>query len=146
MLFDIISASIGIVYIIPLLCYAFSYNMHHLFIWIGLLFTAWFSEFLKYSVIGNSYEFSKRPRGAMNCNAFCTDNSCEGEPGMPSSHAAIATFFALAYMKDYPILLGTYALLIALSRYVKRCHTVLQIGAGTVLGSILYLGFTKMTS
>jgi len=138
---DLLSISIGIVYIIPILLYGYTFDSQHLSIWIGIIRTTWISEFIKYAIVGN---LSLRPRGACNCNAFCTNGSCENEPGMPSSHSAIVSYFAYSYIAyltyaQYSLIaisLVVYAFLVMLSRYLKRCHTIYQIGAGAILGVI----------
>ena len=140
---DLLSISIGIVYIIPILCYGYTFDPHHLSIWIGIVRTTWISEFIKYAIVGNR---SLRPIGARDCNAFCTNGACEHEPGMPSSHSAIVVYFACSYIAylmyaQYPLItigLLVYALLVMLSRYLKRCHTIYQIGAGAILGVLSY--------
>ena len=86
-----------------------------------------------------------RPASARNCNAFCTDGPQGGAPGFPSTHSASATFLALSYYNIYapastviahliPIMWG----LILYSRVILQCHTWLQIGAGSLLGYLIY--------
>jgi len=143
---DLLSTSLSVVYIIPILCYGYTLNSQHLFIWIGIILTTCISEFIKYAVIGKR---SLRPKGARDCNLFCTDGPCEHEPGMPSSHSAIVVYFACSYIayltyEQYPLItigLVMYAFLVMLSRYLKRCHTIYQIGAGAILGVSLYTFF-----
>ena len=143
---DLLSISLSVVYIIPILCYGYTFDPQHLSIWIGILRTTCISEFIKYAVVGNR---SVRPIGARDCNLFCTNVPCEHEPGMPSSHSAIVVYFACSYIAyasyaQYPLItigLLVYALLVMLSRYLKRCHTIYQIGAGAILGVSSYLFF-----
>ena len=146
---DLLSISLSVVYIIPILCYGYTFDPQHLSIWIGILRTTCISEFIKYAVVGNR---SVRPIGARDCNLFCTNGPCEHEPGMPSSHSAIVAYFACSYIAyasyasyaQYPLItigLLAYALLVMLSRYLKRCHTIYQIGAGAILGVSSYLFF-----
>lgn len=143
---DLLSISLSVVYIIPILCYGYTFDPQHLSIWIGILRTTCISEFIKYAVVGNR---SVRPIGARDCNLFCTNGPCEHEPGMPSSHSAIVVYFACSYIAyasyaQYPLItigLLVYALLVMLSRYLKRCHTIYQIGAGAILGVSSYLFF-----
>lgn len=140
---DLLSISLSVVYIIPIICYGYTFDPQHLSIWIGILRTTCISEFIKYVVVGNR---SLRPIGARDCNLFCTDGPCEHEPGMPSSHSAVVVYFACSYIAyltygQYPLItigLVVYAFLVMLSRYLKRCHTIYQIGAGAILGAALY--------
>jgi acid phosphatase family membrane protein YuiD len=146
---DLLSTSLSVVYIIPILCYGYTLHFQHLFIWIGIILTTCISEFIKYTVIGNQ---SLRPIGARDCNMFCTDGPCEHEPGMPSSHSATVVYFACSYIAyltyaQYPLItigLVVYAFLVMLSRYLKRCHTIYQIGAGAILGVVLYTFFKNL--
>ena len=143
---DLLSISLSVVYIIPILCYGYTLDPLHLSIWIGILRTTCISEFIKYAVVGNR---SVRPIGARDCNLFCTNGPCDHEPGMPSSHSAIVVYFSCSYIAyasyvQYPLItigLLAYALLVMLSRYLKRCHTIYQIGAGAILGVSSYLFF-----
>lgn len=133
---DIISMSVGILLIIPLILYAYTGNSVHIKVLFGLLGTTGLSEGLKYNVIRN---LSPRPNGAHNCNLFCNDGKQEGRPGMPSSHSAEVAFFASFYSQytenNYiRVCLILYAVLIMLSRYTKRCHSLSQITAGTLIG------------
>jgi len=148
-LVDFLSVSVGAIFVVPLVYYVYTLDPQHLSIWIGIVRTTLISEFIKYGVVGKR---SLRPRGASNCNLCCTDGNCEDEPGMPSSHSAMVTYFALAYtfylirshselMLIAAIGLVLYAGLVMLSRYLKRCHTIYQIGAGAILGTVSYLYF-----
>lgn len=94
------------------------------------------SEFLKHYVIRDA---SPRPPGATDCNLLCNDGNQVGQPGMPSSHSAEVAFFASYYWNETknPILRGLlvlYAAAVMTSRYLKRCHTISQIGVGALLG------------
>jgi len=133
---DIISSSIPILYIISIMMYFKTNNVYHLFIVFGLWTTAGISEFIKYYIIQKN---SVRPDGAVNCNIWCNNGNQEGKPGMPSSHAAVTTFFVIIYWnytKNPYIrtLLLIYYFLILQSRFYKNCHTVPQLMMGTLLG------------
>lgn len=133
---DFISSSILIVYIIPIVLYGFTHQPYHIIAFMGTLGTNAISEIIKHVFIK---DISPRPQGATNCNIMCTNGNQEGKPGMPSSHAATITFFATYYVRHTEnlyiraILIG-YALLVMMSRYHKRCHTVPQIMVGALLG------------
>ena len=135
-LLDIISISIAALYIIPIVLYDVTNNSRHLIALSGLLAITCISEFIKYNIIG---DISVRPKGAKNCNVLCTDGNCEGTPGMPSSHSAIVSFFVGFYIHEtenvyIQFMLLFYAYLVMLSRHLKRCHTIYQIGTGSALG------------
>lgn len=139
---DIISSSIGLLYFIPLILYNYTQNPLQLKGFIGLGATTIISETIKYVFIK---QLSPRPKGATNCNLLCNDGNQEGRPGMPSSHSAEVVFFSAFYIQQtnniiIKICLVVYAGLVMLSRYIKRCHTINQIGVGALLGlSLNYL-------
>jgi len=133
---DFISNSILIVYIIPIILYGITRNPYHKIAFMGTFATNAISEIIKHVFIK---DISPRPQGAMNCNIMCSNGNQEGKPGMPSSHSATIIFFTTYYychtsnLYIRAILIG-YALLVMMSRYHKRCHTVPQIMVGALLG------------
>ena len=61
---------------------------------------------------------------------------------MPSSHTATIVFFTGMYFNKIQngyvrVILVVYTLVMMLSRYLKRCHTINQIGGGLLLGFAL---------
>ncbi len=138
---DILSASVTLLFTIPLILYGITQNKTHLFGFLGMVFTLFISESIKHFLIGDS---NPRPKGAMNCNMWCNNGNQEGKPGMPSSHSTIVLFFAIFYIfqtKNILIrfLLCAYAITVMASRYVKHCHTIEQIVTGAVLGLCIAL-------
>ena len=138
-IWDIVSYSVVFLYAIPIILFLYTKEVLQLKILIGLFGTTFLSEFLKHQVIQES---SPRPKGATNCNIACNDGNQEGKPGMPSSHSAEVAFFSSIYyfQTKNPLLrflLVMYAVVVMASRYIKRCHTLEQIGVGSLLGLIL---------
>ncbi len=136
---DIISSSVILLYIIPLILYGKTHNDIHIKGFLGLFGTTAISEFIKYFLIKDK---SQRPNGAKNCNLFADDGNQEGRPGMPSSHSAQVAFFSSFYYQNtnniyIRILLIFYAISVMVSRYLKRCHNILQIVSGSILGLFL---------
>jgi membrane-associated phospholipid phosphatase len=136
-LMNTISMSVGLIYVIPVVLYYITGNIVHLKAFLGVSGTTIISETIKYFFIGKA---SPRPQGATDCNMLCNDGNQEGRPGMPSSHSASVTFIYGFYAQQSlssPIvnnLLLGYALMVMLSRYIKRCHSLSQIVAGASLG------------
>lgn len=135
--------SIGLVYIVPTILFIISKDTLHIFAFLGSVTTTLVSETLKYTIFKN---ISVRPQGASNCNYLCNDGDQSGRPGMPSSHSAEATFFAAFYFyytKNPYVRFGlvVYALSVMAARYIKRCHTIYQLVAGSLLGLILTASF-----
>jgi len=61
---------------------------------------------------------------------------------MPSSHSAEVAFFSVFYYQQTTnpiirIVLIIYAGFVMISRYIKKCHTINQIAAGTLLGVLI---------
>lgn len=134
---NIISMSTGLLYIIPLIIYYITGNIIHFKAFLGVSGTTIISETIKYFFIGKK---SPRPNGATDCNMLCNDGNQSGKPGMPSSHSASVAFFYGFYAQQSTInpiiqniLLG-YTLLVMMSRYIKRCHSLSQIIVGAILG------------
>ena len=133
---DILSISVGGLYLVSASLYYMTGNIVHLKALFGLAGTTILSETIKKVFIK---DLSVRPRGASDCNLLCNDGIQVGRPGMPSSHSAGAVFFAGYYFQltHNPLLklgLIIYAILVMISRYVKKCHTFNQVIVGAILG------------
>lgn len=133
---DFISCSIISVYIIPVILYGITHQSYHKIAFIGVLAVNGISECIKHIFVK---DVSPRPDGATDCNLLCTNGNQEGKPGMPSSHSATVAFFATFYYchTTNPYIrtgLIIYAILVMMSRYYKRCHSVPQITVGALLG------------
>jgi len=139
-----ISMSIFILYIIPICLYFYTKDPIHIKAFIGLLGTNILSEFIKHFCIKDS---NPRPEGAADCNLLCNNGNQEGKPGMPSSHSATTAFFTSFYYQQtnngfiHSGLIG-YNILMMMSRYLMKCHTIPQIVVGTLLGIGISLGVT----
>lgn len=136
-MWDMISLSLCGAYVVPLILYWMNPSWIHVKIFIGIFLTGFINEFLKHVVFDDP-----RPATATNCNLCVNDGPQGGKPGMPSGHSATATFFAACYFTQTQNpwiragLVG-YAILVMISRYQKRCHTLPQITAGSLLGLLL---------
>jgi membrane-associated phospholipid phosphatase len=95
----------------------------------------------------------RRPRGACDCDVSNGGGCQPGAPGMPSGHMAVAAF-VLAYLwlaglvaappAAYAAAAGALLLLLAVARVRKRCHTPLQVAAGTALGAALAAAWARV--
>jgi len=134
-LWDVLSVSVAGLYGIALLLFLWTRDVSHLIAFLGLILTMVTSEGLKLLCKGST---CPRPFGAKDCNTFCSDGNQEGRPGMPSTHAAFVTFFVTYYMPflSTPLraLATLYAAAVIYSRYAKKCHSVIQLASGSVLG------------
>jgi len=134
-LWGVLSVSVVGLYGITLLLFLRTYDVFHLIAFLGLLLVRTLSEGLKRQCKGST---CPRPLGAKDCNTFCSDGNQEGRPGMPSTHAAFVTFFVTYYapILSAPLraLATLYAAIVIYSRYTKKCHSVIQLASGSVLG------------
>jgi membrane-associated phospholipid phosphatase len=88
-------------------------------------------------------DIGKRPTGAFNCNMM----NCGGKPfggGFPSGHLAILgiAIMIIIQAKNKKIRY-LYAILVvstAMGRYYTKCHTILQIISGLIIGLIAGYG------
>ena len=137
-IWDLISVSTGLYYLVPIILYIATKQAKNIIVLFGLAGTIVSSEFIKRFIIGTR---SPRPKGASNCNMLCNDGNQAGKPGMPSSHSAVTAFFVFYYFRETNSLIIRCFLvlilgLVAAARYLKRCHTIYQIGAGILYGGI----------
>ena len=140
---DIISISVILVYIIPAIMYYYAGNIRDIIAIIGAFATVTISEGIKYGIIGRA---NPRPKGAYDCNLFCTDGLQEGRPGMPSGHSALVGFFVGYYWNEttnkwVKIGLVIFAALVMYSRYMKNCHSIEQI----IIGDLFGIGMSMIT-
>ena len=126
-------------------------NIDNLFALAGLFVVNLTNEALKYKV----FKTNRRPTGAYNCNLMNNDGNQSEKPGMPSSHAAITTYFVLTLLylnykeqqKINPylnIFLLVYFYLVLLSRHKKLCHSLQQLLAGFILGLLFFIVQVKL--
>ncbi len=97
-------------------------------------------EWIKRAVVwAGAGSWSRRPAGARDCDLWCVGGAVGGAPGFPSGHMTTATLLvsALWFHLRSPIVLWIgvpWAGAMAWSRWIKRCHSVVQIVGGAVLG------------
>ncbi len=134
-LWNALSVSVIGLYGISLFLFLWTYDIFHLIAFLGLFLVRTLSEGLKTHCKGST---CPRPLGATNCNTFYSDGNQEGRPGMPSTHAAFVTFFVTYYAPilsaPFRALATLYAMVVIYSRYAKKCHSVIQLASGSVLG------------
>jgi len=86
----------------------------------------------------------KRPNGARNCGLFNTGGLVDDESGFPSGHMTSISFVMLYLLLKTKnsnfsnfILYNIPILLVAIGRYMKGCHNIIQILAGYIVGASL---------
>jgi len=106
---------------------------------------------------GKMYEITRRPKGSGNCDYLSRNGPSEPNAnGFPSGHMTSVSLFAMFmifskyYVSNYSsiieFIMGEYLFIIinlgvivltAFARYYKKCHSIIQICAGTVFGSLI---------
>ena len=83
----------------------------------------------------------KRPDDARDCSLFNQGGPVGNNPGFPSGHVAMASYFSYVFLFKYfdttytnIAIASFYPILMSLSRYYRKCHNVYQVIAGFLLG------------
>jgi hypothetical protein len=127
----------------PIVMFFIKRDIRFLYIVLFGLSTNMIHHIVKNYSLNYDYEFTKRPKGAYNCNLWANNGNVEGKPGFPSGHVtSITTFFTTFYLL-FPEYQGitlpvgaVYTVFMAYSRIYKRCHTLLQTVTGALLGIV----------
>lgn len=114
------------------------------------------AEFFKHKLYHLS-PIMKRPEGACGCDYLSKQGDVSGKPGFPSGHMSTISFFVFYNInsilqskytstnKNMQILANIILLLsTGWARWIKKCHSVSQIIAGTFLGGFVALVFIKI--
>jgi len=142
--------SLGIVGLIayPVLRLATTGRLVYAVMLLGVALADYATKLVKDVTCDSDVEAFKRPPGATDCDFFCRNGDCEGNPGMPSGHMA-TTAFTLTFIylaedlgnrKLYVAFAVLFLVLMGLARHGKRCHTVLQIVLGAAWGAACAAG------
>lgn len=110
---------------------------------IGFLLAILIQTILKFLTTGLQPSFIfKRPNGATNCGLFNTGGLVDHQSGFPSGHMCSISFIMYYLLLKSNkvnfsniILYNIPILLVAIGRYMKGCHTFIQILAGYIIGS-----------
>lgn len=135
---DIISLTLVPLLLSPIYFWYSTQNTYHLVGFAGIMITSLSVELLKNFIFPNQH----RPSKAKGCDLFCLHKTDENKPGMPSGHAATVAFYGTFYNIKNPLYI-IYVVLMAVSRYMKNCHTIPQIIAGLLFGAGMGFLFRK---
>lgn len=158
---NLVSVSLVGLFAYPILQYVITADLRYLLFLSGLAVSTLTTTLLKYITQKtikdpNKHDYLFRPSGATDCDLFCRDGDRSQKPGMPSGHMSTTAFFTsyiyLNMFHNKPWTLSkwiyvawacTYIPLMAMARYIKKCHTPLQIATGFVLGLAISIILTK---
>jgi membrane-associated phospholipid phosphatase len=137
----------NIISLTPILFIIYSILNNEFKLFFGMIILTMIQLFIKNSTKKLNKKIFLRPNDACNCSSFNNGGYVGLEPGFPSGHVTLTTFFVnFMYFKKYPndifalSFLNFIPLIIGISRYEKNCHNIYQIFAGYIL-SIIFLIF-----
>jgi len=82
-----------------------------------------------------------RPVGAHNCGLLNNGGRSGGEPAFPSGHSAVAAYLATVAVAGgdsgfAELLAAVYVCAVAYSRIKRKCHNLVQVSAGVMVGVV----------
>lgn len=112
---------------------------------IALILSLSIERILKLLTTDSSFLPFKRPDGACNCNLFNDGGIVDKNSGFPSGHvASTSVYMTLLYFNNNDkftvksfLLYHIPTLLMGIARYMKKCHNVLQITFGAIVGYLV---------
>jgi membrane-associated phospholipid phosphatase len=125
---------------LPLALWVWAADSRYLALSVTVILAAVGVEWLKHVVIwAGAGAWSRRPVGARDCDLWCVGGPVGGAPGFPSGHMTTATLLVtglwLITRSPVVMLVGVpWTLAMAWARWVKRCHSVVQIVGGALVG------------
>lgn len=146
---NIVSLSAIIVFLLP--WGFFVATNKKVFLWLGVVASLadgstkiWKRVFGTQSIFG-------RPEGACDCDILCRNGDQSGRRGFPSGHMTVTSTVCVAVACMYggvAAWVGAAAMigLMGWARYIKRCHNLLQIAAGTIYGFFVATFFMAFSS
>ena len=110
------------------------------------------AEILK-KIFYNKFEGTQRPHGAKGCDFFSLGPDVSGKPGFPSGHLTITSYICVinilhilyksnaSFVKKISLVTLNILLIISMgwARHYKKCHNLIQILGGTILGTLIAL-------
>lgn len=141
-LWDYVSIAVVGVFVYPVVRFAQTGSWQYIYMVVGNLLADYATKIMKDVTRSSTIQVLKRPAAATNCDIFCRNGACGGRPGFPSGHMAITGFFVayIFFMNEFNnagLFLSfaiTIVVLMAMARYYKSCHNLLQIVTGTTWG------------
>lgn len=133
-----VSASAGV--ILPLMLWGWTTDIRYVVLAIAVCVSAVGVEWLKHVIVAaGAGSWSRRPVGARDCDMWCGGGPVGGAPGFPSGHMTTATLLVtglwLITRSPVVVWIGVpWIGAMAWARWVKRCHSVVQIVGGALVG------------
>jgi membrane-associated phospholipid phosphatase len=122
----------------------------------GLVSSSYVAQALKYLTPYPkwSYKYTMRPEGARDCDYLsCGGLSKPNSPGMPSGHMTTTGYFVvynilyiIKHNYNKSLIFANIILLIIMgwARINKKCHNLIQVICGSILGSLMGALFFKL--
>lgn len=155
---DVMSLTLSALVASPGFGFVFSLDILYLYQIVGIIFCHFF---IKLTRMMPKNSITLRPPNARDCNIFNKGGDASSRIGMPSGHVLLTTFILLSlgfiynyrgrkeknniiYFNSYVAFAAIFILLMAISRIMRNCHTVLQVVVGFVLGALIYYVWAKL--
>lgn len=143
-----ISISAIVLFLLP--WYFYVATKKRLFLWLGLAASLADGSTKLWKYIFGVENIFGRPLGACDCDILCRNGDQTRKPGFPSGHMTVTSVVIFTLIGLYPSYVCTMVglctiLVMGWARYVKRCHNMMQILAGTFYGffvATFFLAFT----
>lgn len=137
MVANLVSLSAILLFVLPWGFFVATNKM--VFLWLGVVASLadGSTKIWKY-VFGTELIFG-RPVGACDCDILCRNGDQSGRRGFPSGHMTVTSTVCVAFalmQGDIAAWTAASAMigLMGWARYIKRCHNLWQIAAGTIYG------------
>jgi membrane-associated phospholipid phosphatase len=148
MIWDMISLLVYALGSYPFIRLFDTLDIVYLYVIVGYVMCLVFIKLTRMIPVSYCHKIMLRPPNASNCSIFNQGGACGGRIGMPSGHVLLATYVVsiLLFLDKthniYKQFIGASVIaMIALSRIMKGCHTILQ----TIVGGLLGFGFAYAT-
>jgi hypothetical protein len=142
-LWNVLSVSLVLVFLAPWVMWLFFGDLAYAILGVCSLGVVLSTKVMKVWLGGGGGAFG-RPAGACTCDIMCTGGNVAGQAGFPSGHMAVTAFvigaLAMRFQGLSRAVAAVYIGSMGLARWSKRCHSWLQIVAGTLYGlSLAYV-------
>jgi membrane-associated phospholipid phosphatase len=136
-IWDLLSLIVYALVAYPFIRLIDTYSPSYLHLIVGILCCLIFIKLTRF--LPAFHPIMLRPKGACNCNIANSGGCYENRIGMPSGHVLLAAFVVswLVVHNPTPITFAMAAfviIIVALARYKKKCHNILQVIVGAILG------------
>lgn len=147
---NLLSMSLVLIFLLPWVLFVATYDPKYALLGVAAPVVDLSTKVIK-RIAGTRGVFG-RPKGAYDCDIFCTNGAQTGGYGFPSGHMATSTFVLISLYLITKSPFSTFTLPISIiyiasvawARYSKKCHNVVQIVAGVIYGAFVATIFAQI--